>query len=111
MPQVLLHGDLTPRNILDGGPDRGLVAIDPAPCVGDPAFDAVDLLFWQADDVGSITSRAEHLGPAIGTQAARMLDWCAAFGAMVALELAESTDASDARVQTYLAIATRRTSS
>ena len=45
---VLLHGDLTPPNILDGGPARGLVAIDPAPCLGDPAFDAVDLLLWRA---------------------------------------------------------------
>jgi streptomycin 6-kinase len=41
--RVLLHGDLTPANILDGGVARGLVAIDPAPCVGDPAFDGVDL--------------------------------------------------------------------
>ncbi|MGZ8761136.1 MAG: aminoglycoside phosphotransferase family protein [Aeromicrobium sp.] len=39
-PSVLLHGDLTPSNILDGGAERGLVAIDPAPCLGDAAFDA-----------------------------------------------------------------------
>jgi streptomycin 6-kinase len=39
-PIVLLHGDLTPSNILDGGAERGLVAIDPAPCLGDAAFDA-----------------------------------------------------------------------
>ena len=39
---VLLHGDLHPGNVLDGGVNRGLVAIDPRPCVGDPAFDAVD---------------------------------------------------------------------
>lgn len=32
-PVVLLHGDLTPSNILDGGAERGLVAIDPAPCL------------------------------------------------------------------------------
>src|SRR5207249_473468 len=44
-PTVLLHGDLTPSNILDGGDQRGLVAIDPAPCLGDAAFDAVDLVF------------------------------------------------------------------
>src|SRR5438093_10875197 len=34
-PTALLHGDLTPNNILDGGTQRGLVAIDPAPCLGD----------------------------------------------------------------------------
>src|SRR5439155_19981191 len=37
LPIVLLHGDLTPGNILDGGAGRGLVAIDPAPCLGDAA--------------------------------------------------------------------------
>jgi streptomycin 6-kinase len=31
VPAVLLHGDLTPSNILDGGPERRLVAIDFAP--------------------------------------------------------------------------------
>src|SRR4030081_872359 len=51
---VLLHGDFTPVNILDGGARRGLVAIDPCPTIGDPAFDAVDLLFWQAGDVDTI---------------------------------------------------------
>jgi streptomycin 6-kinase len=40
-PTVLLHGDLTPSNLLDGGDERGLVAIDPAPCLGDAAFDAI----------------------------------------------------------------------
>ncbi|OUC96640.1 hypothetical protein CA984_14275 [Streptosporangium minutum] len=40
-PAGLVHGDLHPGNVLDGGP-RGLVVIDPRPCVGDPAFDAVD---------------------------------------------------------------------
>jgi streptomycin 6-kinase len=29
-PTALLHGDLTPSNILDGGNQRGVVAIDPA---------------------------------------------------------------------------------
>jgi streptomycin 6-kinase len=48
-PRVLLHGDLHPGNVLDGGA-RGLVAIDPRPCIGDPAFDAVDWVFWGADD-------------------------------------------------------------
>ena len=36
-PTVLLHGDFTPVNILDGGQRRGLVAIDPCPTLGDPA--------------------------------------------------------------------------
>jgi streptomycin 6-kinase len=93
-PTGLLHGDLTPRNILDGGNERGLVAIDPAPCLGDDlAFEAVDLLVWQADDVDTIAARAEELAPAIGVEADRLVDWCTSFAAMTALELAEAADA------------------
>jgi len=50
-------------NLLDDGGERGLVAIDPAPCLGDPAFDAIDLVFWRADDAGTIATRAERLAP------------------------------------------------
>src|SRR4051794_23929367 len=50
VPNVLLHADLNPGNVLDGGVHRGLVAIDPAPCIGDPAFDATDLVFTAATE-------------------------------------------------------------
>ena len=84
---VLLHGDFTPVNILDGGERRGLVAIDPCPTFGDPAFDAIDLIFWQAGDVDTISRRAEWLSPAIGVAATRLLDWCIAFAGMAAGDL------------------------
>jgi streptomycin 6-kinase len=87
-PIVLLHGDLTPSNILDGGAERGLVAIDPAPCLGDPAFDAVDLICWRADDLETIQARAERLAAATGADPVRLLGWCTAFAGMIALELA-----------------------
>ena len=87
---VLLHGDLNPGNILDGGRERGLVAIDPAPCRGDAAFDAVDLVFWRADDAETIATRAELLADGTGTDAARLLAWCTAFAGMAALDLADS---------------------
>ncbi|MCU4749916.1 aminoglycoside phosphotransferase family protein [Streptomyces sp. G-5] len=38
---VLLHGDLHLGNVLDGGAEHGLMAIDPKACVGDPCFDSV----------------------------------------------------------------------
>jgi len=105
-PIALLHGDLTPSNILDGGPRRGLVAIDPAPCLGDDlAFDAIDLLLWQADDVDAIAMRAGRLAPAIGGDAGHLLDWCVAFAAMVALESAESPTSEPARVRSYMTLA------
>jgi streptomycin 6-kinase len=86
-PTVLLHGDFTPVNILDGGERRGLVAIDPCPTLGDPAFDPIDLLFWQAGDLDTISRRAELLAPAIGVDATRLLDWCTAFAGMAAGDL------------------------
>ena len=106
VPTVLLHGDLTPVNILDGGAERGLVAIDPAPCFGDPAFDAVDLLFWRADDVETIAARAERLAPAIGADAGRLLGWCVAFAGMVALEKAAASAAGD-QLESLVALASR----
>lgn len=102
---TLLHGDLTPRNILDGGVQRGLVAIDPSPCLGDLAFDAIDLLLWQADSLDTIVARAKLLASASGLDAGRLLDWATASAAMNALEEAESPNGSPDRVQTYLALA------
>jgi streptomycin 6-kinase len=66
---VLLHGDLHPENVLDAG-DRGLVAIDPRPCVGDPAFDAVDFAFEGAD----LRERIEALSGAVDGD--RLHEWC-----------------------------------
>ena len=92
-PVVLLHGDLTPSNILDGGPERGLVAIDPAPCLGDAAFDAVDLILWQADNLETIAARIERLARATGVDAGRLLGWCVAFAGMDALDRASQGNA------------------
>ena len=104
-PTSLLHGDLTPSNILDGGDERGLVAIDPAPCLGDDlGFDAVDLLLWQAEDVEMIATRAEQLARSLGVDAGRLLDWCIAFASMIALELAEAQGSRE-RIQAALALA------
>jgi streptomycin 6-kinase len=108
-PAVLLHGDLTPVNVLDGGEERGLVAIDPAPCIGDPAFDAVDLVLFRADDVETIAARAEGLAPAIGADAERLFRWCAAFSAMIALELAEASDSLAERPEMLVAFAEAET--
>jgi streptomycin 6-kinase len=106
-PTVLLHGDLTPVNVLDGGAKRGLVAIDPAPCLGDPAFDAIDLVLWRAEDVETIAVRAEQLAQATGADGSRLLDWCAAFAGMAALEIAEASDSAPEQVEPLLALASR----
>jgi len=107
LPIVLLHGDLTPSNILDGGAERGLVAIDPAPCLGDAAFDAVDLILWNADDLGMIEARAEELAAAADLDSRRLLDWCSAFAGMCALELASKENVSNARIEALLELASQ----
>jgi streptomycin 6-kinase len=107
---VLLHGDLTPSNILDGGAVRGLVAIDPAPCWGDPAFDAVDLLFWQAEDRASLDDRTRRLALETGLPYERLHEWCSAFAAMVALEIAEACDIVPDRVHMLVGLALTGTS-
>jgi streptomycin 6-kinase len=104
-PIVLLHGDLTPSNILDGGAERGLVAIDPAPCLGDAAFDAVDMILWQADDLETIEARAERLASATDTDVERLLGWCTAFAGMTALELATRGSGLRSRIEGLLGLA------
>jgi streptomycin 6-kinase len=104
---ALLHGDLTPVNVLDGGPERGLVAVDPAPCLGDPAFDLVDLVLWRATDVGAIATRARELAAATRMDAGRVLDWCTAFAGMAALEIAEAPGGSRAAVEPLIVLAAR----
>jgi streptomycin 6-kinase len=92
---ALLHGDLHPGNVLDGGINRGLVAIDPRPCVGDPAFDAVDWVFWLTDDPRCWESRAQVLAAALSVDRQRVLDWCAAFAPMMAAGKAARGEPAD----------------
>ncbi len=106
-PIVLLHGDLTPSNILDGGAERGLVAIDPAPCLGDAAFDAVDLILWQADDLETIEARTKRLAAATDVDAQRLFGWCVAFAAMSALELASQGKGPRAGIEALLELASQ----
>jgi hypothetical protein len=47
-----LHGDLQLGDVLDGGPSRGLVAVGPKACIGDPCFDAVDYVVAGAGHEG-----------------------------------------------------------
>jgi streptomycin 6-kinase len=85
--RVLLHGDLHLANVLDGGKARGLVAIDPRACVGDPCFDAVDYLLDGAgrDGTDGIDTRCAALAAASGLDAGRLHDWCRAVAPIVAI--------------------------
>ncbi|GAA3491494.1 aminoglycoside phosphotransferase family protein [Streptomyces cremeus] len=81
---VLLHGDLHLGNALDGGPSRGLVAIDPKACVGDPCFDAVDYVVAGAGDEG-VEARCRRVASACGLDGERLYAWSRVVAPMAAV--------------------------
>ncbi len=99
----LVHGDLHPGNVLDGGPARGLVAIDPRPCLGDPAFDAVDFALPRAGRAGDAEARIEALAVAADLDRERLRAWCVAFAALAAVAAARR--GPDAAIAPLLALA------
>jgi streptomycin 6-kinase len=60
--------------------ERGLVAIDPRACAGDPDFDAVDFVLWDAAG----RREAEARIPELAIDPERLLRWCAAFVPLIA---------------------------
>ena len=98
-----MHGDLHPGNVLDGGVVRGLVAIDPRPCIGDAAVDAVDWVFWGADDPRAWEPRSRDLAAGLRLDHERLWAWSAAFAAMLATAQA-ARGASPDQVAALLAL-------
>lgn len=85
-PFWLLHGDLHPGNVLDGGRARGLVAIDPRPCLGDPNFDGIDWVHAGLDDIGQVAGRARMLAGRVPQfDRERLVEWGRATAAMPAV--------------------------
>lgn len=83
-PRMLIHGDLHPGNVLRGAPGRGLVAIDPRPCLGDPAFDAIDWVLADGGDGPEVRQRAERLASRVtGLDPDRVWAWCRAMAVVI----------------------------
>ena len=82
--KVLLHGDLHLGNVLDGGPSRGLVAIDPKTCIGDPCFDAVDYVVAAAGQEG-VEARCQRVATACGLDGDRLHAWAQVIAPMVVI--------------------------
>ncbi|WP_410643689.1 aminoglycoside phosphotransferase family protein [Amycolatopsis sp. lyj-346] len=85
-PVTLLHGDLHPANVLDAGPGRGAVAIDPRPGLGDPSLDAVDFVYVPMVAGGTIDDGIAALAPHVADfDAERVRAWCVAMAPLIAL--------------------------
>lgn len=102
-PVQLLHGDLHPGNVLRGG--DGLVAIDPRPCLGDPAFDAVDWVMADGGGEQAVRQRIDWLaGRVDGLDPHRAWAWCRALAVVLAVSLL-SGSSEDRAGEEMLAIA------
>lgn len=102
-PVRLLHGDLHPGNVLRGG--DGLVAIDPRPCLGDPAFDAVDWVLPGGGGQQAVQQRIDWLaGRVDGLDPHRAWAWCQALAVVLAVSLL-SGSGGDPSGEEMLAIA------
>ncbi|MFD5247533.1 aminoglycoside phosphotransferase family protein [Amycolatopsis sp. NPDC058340] len=76
---AIVHGDLHPGNVLDGGPGRGAVAIDPRPSVGDPMFDLADWVTLPMREGGTLEDGFDAIAPYLpGFDAGRVRAWCVA---------------------------------
>jgi len=74
---VLVHGDFDERNLLLCE-RRGLVAIDPIPCAGDPAYDAG---YWvHGNRRPGRRARLDAIVDATGLPRDRVRDWAAVVG-------------------------------
>jgi aminoglycoside phosphotransferase (APT) family kinase protein len=58
--RTLLHGDLIPTNLL--WREGTLVALDPRPCLGDPAFDAAQWWAFSKEPIETLGVLADGLG-------------------------------------------------
>ncbi|SFB54449.1 streptomycin 6-kinase [Amycolatopsis marina] len=85
-PVRLLHGDLHPNNVLDAGAARGAVAIDPRPCLGDPAADATDWAMLPLLHGGSLDDGVSTLVAAVPElDVERLTAWCRSFAVLMAI--------------------------
>lgn len=98
-PPVMCHGDLMTKNILVSD-DRGLLAIDPNPCLGHPVYDAAQWAVTQTP-VAEAPQRATAVAAAFGIPAEEVLRW------ICVLTAVEVCLASLARAQASLELAGR----
>lgn len=83
----LVHGDLHPANVLYAGPTRGLVVIDPRPCLGDRTFDVIDWALARATTAAGLDERIQRLCALIpDLDGERLRRWCQATAVIIAIQ-------------------------
>ncbi len=103
-----LHGDLHHDNVLDGGPERGWLAIDPKGLIGERGFDYANMLCNPDIAVAAAPGRLERriaiVASAAGLERERLLRWLLAYaGLSAAWTLASGGDAAPALTMAELA--------
>lgn len=94
--EAVVHGDFNPGNIL--ATDRGWLAIDPKPMVGDPGYDLWPLVtqlddpFEHDDPTAVLRERLALLADALDEPADRTAAWCVARSVESALWTADLGD-------------------
>lgn len=92
-PVGLVHGDLHPGNVLRGGENRGVVAIDPRPCWGDRASDAIDWMLYDVVDEQGLGRRIDWLVRNVpGVDSERVWAWCRAMAVIIAASMVARRD-------------------
>lgn len=74
--------------MLRTGNGSRIVAIDPRPCIGDPAMDLADLAITRADSEAAVRRRCRQLAElADPIDAGRLWRWCCNFAPIMAVSL------------------------
>lgn len=98
--EVLLHGDLHLGNVLDGE-QRGLVAVDPICCVGDPCFDAIDFAL-EGTSCEEILRRRDELAKSYDLDVERLDRWCRVTAPIAFADASHVKPAHAAAIRAYL---------
>lgn len=93
-----LHGDLHHENVLDGGEQRGWLAIDPKGLLGDRGYDFANIVCNPERDLDVVTSpgrllrQAGIIAETAGYERRRLLQWILAYAGLSATWILDDGD-------------------
>ncbi|WP_249937329.1 aminoglycoside phosphotransferase family protein [Roseateles sp. DAIF2] len=109
---VLLHGDLHHDNVLDFGPGRGWLAIDPKRVIGERSYDFANLLcnpeLPTSSDPARFQRQSAVIAQAAGLEPARLLQWTCAHACLSAAWFLEDEERDEAEGELAVAALARQ---